>query len=163
MKLYSDTFYLPVQLKPSLTSIFNIVLLFSLDLIHCSTSFLMSSGKNIFDFASNYWPTYRVRKYLCFTFTTVFINTCFNSQNTNQLTPAIEVKALQFMETGYQQELTYRRSDASFSAFGSSDPKQQMVKCSRFLESFLRTNIWRIVNFLLLGTYFMFILILLVV
>jgi len=25
------------------------------------------------------------------------------------------------METGYQQELTYRRSDGSFSAFGSVD------------------------------------------
>lgn len=25
------------------------------------------------------------------------------------------------METGYQQELTYRRSDGSFSAFGSAD------------------------------------------
>ncbi|KAJ9579455.1 hypothetical protein L9F63_024437, partial [Diploptera punctata] len=43
-------------------------------------------------------------------------------KNTNQLTPAIEVKALQYMETGYQQELTYRHSDGSFSAFGSSDP-----------------------------------------
>jgi CD109 antigen len=26
------------------------------------------------------------------------------------------------METGYQQELTYRHPDGSFSAFGSSDP-----------------------------------------
>ncbi|PSN57619.1 hypothetical protein C0J52_00529 [Blattella germanica] len=43
-------------------------------------------------------------------------------KNTNQLTPAIEVKALQYMETGYQQELTYQRPDGSFSAFGNSDP-----------------------------------------
>lgn len=43
-------------------------------------------------------------------------------QNTNQLTPAVEGKALRYMETGYQQELTYRHSDGSFSAFGSNDP-----------------------------------------
>ncbi|XP_068084683.1 CD109 antigen isoform X2 [Anabrus simplex] len=42
-------------------------------------------------------------------------------RNTKQLTPAVENKALRFMETGYQQELTYRRDDGSFSAFGSSD------------------------------------------
>ena len=46
----------------------------------------------------------------------------FNLQNTNQLTPAIEVKALQYMETGYQRELTYRHTDGSFSAFGNTDP-----------------------------------------
>jgi CD109 antigen len=43
-------------------------------------------------------------------------------QNTNQLTQAIEDKALRYMETGYQQELTYRHQDGSFSAFGNSDP-----------------------------------------
>jgi hypothetical protein len=46
----------------------------------------------------------------------------FSPQNTNQLTQVIEGKALKYMETGYQQELTYRHSDGSFSAFGSSDP-----------------------------------------
>ncbi|GFG28314.1 hypothetical protein Cfor_11328, partial [Coptotermes formosanus] len=43
-------------------------------------------------------------------------------KNTNQLTQAIEGKALRYMETGYQQELTYRHPDGSFSAFGSHDP-----------------------------------------
>nr|XP_014289274.1 CD109 antigen-like isoform X3 [Halyomorpha halys] len=43
-------------------------------------------------------------------------------KNSNQLTPAIETKAKRFMETGYQQELTYKHSDGSFSAFGSADP-----------------------------------------
>ncbi|XP_021920080.1 CD109 antigen-like isoform X2 [Zootermopsis nevadensis] len=43
-------------------------------------------------------------------------------KNTNQLTPAVEGKALRYMETGYQQELTYRHSDGSFSAFGNNDP-----------------------------------------
>lgn len=45
-----------------------------------------------------------------------------NFQNTNQLSPAIESKALRYLETGYQQELTYRHADGSFSAFGKSDP-----------------------------------------
>ncbi|XP_069677480.1 CD109 antigen-like isoform X2 [Periplaneta americana] len=43
-------------------------------------------------------------------------------KNTNQLTQAVEGKALKFMETGYQQELTYRHADGSFSAFGENDP-----------------------------------------
>ncbi|XP_065223295.1 CD109 antigen-like isoform X2 [Planococcus citri] len=43
-------------------------------------------------------------------------------RNTHRLTQAIESKAIQFLESGYQQELTFRRSDGSFSAFGSSDP-----------------------------------------
>ena len=42
-------------------------------------------------------------------------------QNTGQLTEALSAKALKFMETGYQKELTYKREDGSFSAFGNSD------------------------------------------
>lgn len=42
-------------------------------------------------------------------------------RNTGQLTDAISAKALGFMETGYQKELTYKRDDGSFSAFGKSD------------------------------------------
>ncbi|VDM23426.1 unnamed protein product [Toxocara canis] len=33
----------------------------------------------------------------------------------------IEAKALKYMESGYQRELTYRRDDNSFSAFGQND------------------------------------------
>ncbi|KAJ8680026.1 hypothetical protein QAD02_015813 [Eretmocerus hayati] len=43
-------------------------------------------------------------------------------KNTNQLSPAIEGKAVRYLEKGYQQELTYRHADGSFSAFGKSDP-----------------------------------------
>ncbi|XP_044727005.1 CD109 antigen-like isoform X2 [Chrysoperla carnea] len=43
-------------------------------------------------------------------------------KNTQQITPAISNKAIKFMEVGYQQELTYKRPDGSFSAFGTSDP-----------------------------------------
>jgi CD109 antigen len=38
-----------------------------------------------------------------------------------QLKPEIMAKAEKLMITGYQRELTYRRSDGSFSAFGESD------------------------------------------
>ncbi|KAK6020527.1 a-macroglobulin complement component, partial [Ostertagia ostertagi] len=40
---------------------------------------------------------------------------------TNRAEPTIEAKAVKFMEAGYQRELTYRRNDNSFSAFGESD------------------------------------------
>ncbi|XP_054723322.1 CD109 antigen-like [Uloborus diversus] len=42
-------------------------------------------------------------------------------QRANKLTPEIKKKSLNFMESGYQRELTYRRNDGSFSAFGNSD------------------------------------------
>ncbi|XP_076663404.1 CD109 antigen isoform X3 [Andrena cerasifolii] len=42
-------------------------------------------------------------------------------KNTNQLTQAVQGKALRYMEIGYQRELTYRHDDGSFSAFGMSD------------------------------------------
>uniref|UniRef100_A0A0C9RB01 CD109_0 protein n=1 Tax=Fopius arisanus TaxID=64838 RepID=A0A0C9RB01_9HYME len=42
-------------------------------------------------------------------------------KNTNQLTQAIQGKAMRYLEVGYQQELTYRHKDGSFSAFGESD------------------------------------------
>jgi hypothetical protein len=58
-------------------------------------------------------------------------------QNTNQLTPAVEGKALQYMETGYQQELTYRHSDGSFSAFGSNDPSGSTWLVEQYLNILL--------------------------
>ncbi|XP_015181620.1 PREDICTED: CD109 antigen-like isoform X2 [Polistes dominula] len=43
-------------------------------------------------------------------------------KNTNQLKQAIQARALKYLEIGYQQELTYKHNDGSFSAFGMSDP-----------------------------------------
>lgn len=40
---------------------------------------------------------------------------------TGQLTPEVRAKAEHFINVGYQRELTYRRQDGSFSAFGDSD------------------------------------------
>ena len=39
----------------------------------------------------------------------------------NRLTAGIEKRSHHFMESGYQRELTYRRNDGSFSAFGNND------------------------------------------
>jgi len=40
---------------------------------------------------------------------------------TGQLTPEVRAKAEHFITVGYQRQLTYRRGDGSFSAFGDSD------------------------------------------
>ena len=40
---------------------------------------------------------------------------------TNQDNKEIKSKAVEFMKTGYQRELTYRHDDGSYSAFGKSD------------------------------------------
>ncbi|KAI1728660.1 a-macroglobulin complement component domain-containing protein [Ditylenchus destructor] len=40
---------------------------------------------------------------------------------TRRSNPVLEAKAIKHMESGYQRQLTYRRSDNSFSAFGQSD------------------------------------------
>lgn len=40
---------------------------------------------------------------------------------TQQLTPTIENEAILNLETSYQQQLTYKREDGSFSPFGSRD------------------------------------------
>lgn len=53
-------------------------------------------------------------------------------QATNQLTDAIEQKALNYLETGYQRELLYQRNDGSFSAFGNAD-KQGSVWLTAFV------------------------------
>lgn len=40
---------------------------------------------------------------------------------TNQLTPAVELKATTYMNAGYQRELSFKHDDGSFSAFGKKD------------------------------------------
>ncbi|XP_040217252.1 alpha-2-macroglobulin-like protein 1 isoform X2 [Rana temporaria] len=43
-------------------------------------------------------------------------------EKTHQLTDEIESKAIRFLNSGYQRELTFKRNDGSYSAFGSNDP-----------------------------------------
>jgi len=45
---------------------------------------------------------------------------------TNQLTGDISEKAIKYMESGYQRELTYQHKDGSFSAFGDQDDSGSM-------------------------------------
>ncbi|XP_059169319.1 CD109 antigen-like isoform X2 [Physella acuta] len=47
-------------------------------------------------------------------------------ESVNQLNGDVKTKAIGFMESGYQRELTYKHSDGSFSAFGSSDKSGSM-------------------------------------
>ncbi|XP_052794993.1 CD109 antigen-like isoform X3 [Mya arenaria] len=54
----------------------------------------------------------------------VFVTNYLTS--TNQLTGDIEEKAIGFMESGYQRELTYQHKDGSFSAFGDNDKSGSM-------------------------------------
>ena len=49
--------------------------------------------------------------------------TYFPTQGINQLDADVETKAKENMMMGYQRQLTYRRNDASYSAFGMSDPE----------------------------------------
>ncbi|XP_026137257.1 murinoglobulin-2-like [Carassius auratus] len=43
-------------------------------------------------------------------------------ESSRQLTPQIKDRAITFLESGYQRELTYRHDDGSYSAFGRTDP-----------------------------------------
>ncbi len=57
-------------------------------------------------------------------------------EESGQLKPEIMAKAEKLMVTGYQRELTYRRSDGSFSAFGQSDQEGSLWLTSFVLKSF---------------------------
>ncbi|XP_073453696.1 alpha-2-macroglobulin-like [Aquarana catesbeiana] len=43
--------------------------------------------------------------------------------NTHLLTPEIKSKAIGFLDSGFQRQLTYKRKDGSYSAFGQNDPQ----------------------------------------
>ncbi len=57
-------------------------------------------------------------------------------KESGQLKPEIMAKAEKLMITGYQRELTYRRSDGSFSAFGQSDKEGSLWLTAFVLKSF---------------------------
>ncbi|MEE9583574.1 MAG: alpha-2-macroglobulin family protein, partial [Dehalococcoidales bacterium] len=57
-------------------------------------------------------------------------------EESGQLKPEIMAKAEKLMVTGYQRELTYRRSDGSFSAFGESDETGSLWLTAFVLKSF---------------------------
>ena len=57
-------------------------------------------------------------------------------RETGQLKPEIMAKAEHLMLVGYQRELTYRRHDGSFSAFGDSDPEGSLWLTAFVLKTF---------------------------
>ena len=57
-------------------------------------------------------------------------------RDTGQIKPEIMAKAERMMLTGYQRELTYRRSDGSFSAFGESDAEGSLWLTAFVLKTF---------------------------
>ncbi|XP_038672779.1 CD109 antigen [Scyliorhinus canicula] len=58
----------------------------------------------------------------------------------NQVNEEIEEKALSYMNQGYQRELTYQRSDGSFSAFGNSDSSGSTWLSAFVLRCFLQAQ-----------------------
>lgn len=57
-------------------------------------------------------------------------------QESGQLKPEIMAKAEKLMITGYQRQLTYRRNDGSFSAFGQSDNEGSLWLTAFVLKAF---------------------------
>ncbi|XP_041426755.1 alpha-2-macroglobulin [Xenopus laevis] len=57
-------------------------------------------------------------------------------ENTHQLSPEIQSKAKRFLERGYQRQLTYKRNDGSYSAFGSRDPEGNTWLTAFVVKSF---------------------------
>jgi len=61
-------------------------------------------------------------------------------KETHQLKPEVMAKAEKLMITGYQREMTYRRSDGSFSAFGESDESGSLWLTAFVLRTFSQTK-----------------------
>ncbi|MCW3992626.1 MAG: alpha-2-macroglobulin, partial [Candidatus Bathyarchaeota archaeon] len=57
-------------------------------------------------------------------------------EETGQLKPEVTAKAEMLMTTGYQRELTFRRHDGSFSAFGEQDPEGSLWLTAFVLKTF---------------------------
>ncbi|MCY3913295.1 MAG: MG2 domain-containing protein [Chloroflexi bacterium] len=61
-------------------------------------------------------------------------------EETGQTKPDVIAKAERLMVTGYQRELTYRRADGSFSAFGDSDPSGSLWLTAFVLKTFAQAE-----------------------
>jgi len=59
---------------------------------------------------------------------------------TDQLKPEVMARAEKLMITGYQRELTYRRSDGSFSAFGDRDKEGSLWLTAFVLKTFSQAS-----------------------
>ena len=61
-------------------------------------------------------------------------------QSTNQLQPEIRAKAEFYITTGYQRQLTFQRTDGSFSAFGQQDESGSLWLTAFVLGAFSRAR-----------------------
>ena len=61
-------------------------------------------------------------------------------QETGQIKPEVMARAENLMITGYQRELTYRRSDGSFSAFGNNDAQGSLWLTAFVLKTFAQAD-----------------------
>ena len=61
-------------------------------------------------------------------------------EETGQLKPEVMAKAERLMLTGYQRELTYRRADGSFSAFGDEDESGSLWLTAFVLKTFAQAQ-----------------------
>ena len=61
-------------------------------------------------------------------------------KTTGQVKPEIQAKAEMLLTTGYQRELTYRRGDGSFSAFGDSDPEGSLFLTAFVMKTFAQAK-----------------------
>ncbi|MBI4220028.1 MAG: alpha-2-macroglobulin [Chloroflexi bacterium] len=61
-------------------------------------------------------------------------------KETGQLKPEVMAKAENLMVTGYQREMTYRRSDGSFSAFGNQDKDGSLWLTAFVLKTFAQAG-----------------------
>lgn len=61
-------------------------------------------------------------------------------KDTGQAKPEVMAKAQSLMLTGYQRELTYRRNDASFSAFGNSDASGSLWLTAFVIKTFAQAK-----------------------
>lgn len=61
-------------------------------------------------------------------------------QKTRQLSPEVENEAIDYLLQGYQRQLTYRRQDGSYSAFGERDSSGSMWLTAFVLKSFAQSR-----------------------
>ncbi|XP_061594140.1 C3 and PZP-like alpha-2-macroglobulin domain-containing protein 8 [Cololabis saira] len=61
-------------------------------------------------------------------------------QKTRQLTPEVENEATDYLLQGYQRQLTYKRQDGSYSAFGERDSSGSMWLTAFVLKSFAQSR-----------------------
>ncbi|OCT71333.1 hypothetical protein XELAEV_18034311mg [Xenopus laevis] len=61
-------------------------------------------------------------------------------EKTHQLSPEIQSKAKRFLESGLQRQLTYKRDDGSYSAFGQSDKEGNTWLTAFVVKSFSKAR-----------------------